>query len=336
MEGGNHKIRGCMGGGMGCHLDPSRHDIVPKIIKDYKVMKSAAEVKTLDVSSMRKGRAWLPYRGAGLLKYSTIKRFNSPMSWLVNSIINRFIMSRGWIRRGVEWRVIFMALGVPFSPRCCYLWLHTAVILYEIEEGSIPFVQLLVDGSGLGPCKLIPVTMAPKRECPSPSSAGQKRPLTRRASNEDGRAARAAHFFKSTTPLEIQADIEKVEQWVWEENKQGIPEEEFKELAEWIQDPGSTNGRMTLYKRAISYFWAAKCIAARTAIAQKASTPKALAPAPLWNHHFNDARLMHKKIDIIAGKLGVHFAAPEASLAPPARPRAAAAPNPQVSHAQIP
>lgn len=336
MEDGNHKLRGRKGGGMGCHLDPTRHEIVPKIIKDYKVMNSAAEVKNLDVSSMRKGRARLPYRGAGLLKYSTIKRFNSLMSWRVNSIMISFIICRGWIRRGVEWCGTFMAPVDPFSPRCCYLWLHTAVILHEVEEGSVPIVQLLVEESRLGLWKLIPATMAPKRENPSPSSTGQKRPLTRRASNEDGRAARAAHFFKSTTPLEIQADIEKVEQLVWEENKQGIPEEEFKELAEWIQDPGSTYGRMTLYKRAISYFWAAKCIAARTAIAQKASTPKALAPAPLWNHHFNDARLMHKKIDIIAGKLGVQFAAPEASLAPPARPRAAAAPNPQVSHAQVP
>ena len=178
--------------------------------------------------------------------------------------------------------------------------------------------------------------MAPKRKLPTPSSTDQRRPQTHRATKEEVRASQSVKYFKSNCPPEVQADIEKVEQRVWEETKQGIPDAEFNELAEWIHDPGTTYGRMSLYQRAISYFWAVKCIADRTAVEQRPNVPKALAPAPLWNLHFNDARLMHKKINLIARKLGIQFCAPEAALAPSAIPRAASGPDPQSSNAQVP
>jgi len=68
---------------------------------------------------------------------------------------------------------------------------------------------------------------------------------------------------------------------------------------------------------------------------QRPKDPKAMALAPLWNLHFNDSRLMHKKIYLIARKIGIQFSAPEAALAPKAIPRSASGLDPQSSKAQV-
>ena len=322
--------------GLGCHLEPRQPEIVPRLRHDCEILNSLAEVMVKGSSSMSRRRVRLSYKFASLQKYSTIRILNSPSSWSGLPLMSSIIIIRGWPRRGFELWATCMALEDPLPSLWSTQCLHPVVVLFVSEVNCFSGSKVRAVESWPSPSRFLPAAMAPKRECPSPSPSIQSRPLTRRASREENRAANAAHYFKSKIPQEIQAEIEKVEQMIWDESKGGIPETEFKDLAEWIHDPGSTYGRLTLYQRAISYFWAAKCIAAKTLIAQKSSTPKALAPAPLWNHHYNETRLMHKKLDIIAGKLGVQFAAPEAVLTPPARPRAAAAPNPQVSHAPVP
>jgi len=320
----------------GSHLDHMQIENVPRIRYNYEERQPAVEVRAPDTSRSSEWSIWLPYNQAGYLKYSTSRSLNFTMSGVVHSIMSSLNMCRRRKSRGLAMRMVFMALGELLSSLCFKPWLRPVDNLYDIKERRFSILEVNAHGFLFVPLILSPTAMAPKRECTSPSPSGQNRPHTRRASKEESRAAQAANYFKTKVPLEIQADIDKVEKLVWEESEQGIPETDFNELANWIKDPGSTYGRLTLYQRAISYFWAAKCISARNAMAQRPSTPKALAPAPLWNHHFNDARLMHKKIDIIAGKLGIQFIAPEAFLLPPACPRAAKVPDPQASNAQVP
>jgi len=320
---------------LGRHLAPMQPDITPRLCNDYEIVYSLAEVMVLVSSHMRRRRTRPSYKLVSLPKYLSIWILNYPSSWPGMSIMSSLSSRRGWPSRGFESRATCMAVEVPLyslGRTLCHL---PEVLLLICEVRPIAGYQVCAGESWPSPSRPLPA-MAPKRECPSPPPSGQNRPLTRKASREENRAAQAAHYFKSNFPQEIQAEIEKVEQLIWEENKGGIPEADFKNLAACIHDPGSTYGRVTLYQRAISYFWAAKCIAARSIIAQKPTTPKGLAPAPLWNHHFNETRLMHRKLDLIAGRLGVQFAAPEAVLTPQARPRAAAAPDPQASHAPVP
>jgi len=69
---------------------------------------------------------------------------------------------------------------------------------------------------------------------------------------------------------------------------------------------------------------------------QRPRVSKAMAPAPLWNLHFNDSRLLHRKIDLIAMKLGIQFSASEVVLASKAIPRSAGGQDPQPSNSQVP
>ena len=183
--------------------------------------------------------------------------------------------------------------------------------------------------------------MAPKRSAPQQSRTASGRPCTRELSREQGKAAHSAKHYKSSVPLEIQADIAKAEQEVWEEANRGIPEQEFNELAEWIHDPGKTYGRIGLYQRSISYFWAAKCLIAKLLVEQKQQGKegkelRAGIPVPLWDHHYNDARLMHRKLDVIASKLGIRFVAPEVALAAKATVRDGEGQSSQPALAQVP
>jgi len=180
--------------------------------------------------------------------------------------------------------------------------------------------------------------MAPKCSAPHLSRTASGRLCTRGMTREQEKAAHSAKHFKSTVPPEIQADIAKVEQEVWEEVNQGIPEPEFNDLADWIHDPGKTYGRIGLYQRSISYFWAAKCLLAKMLMdqKQKGKDLRAGVPVPLWDLHFNDARLMHKKLDVIANKLGVKFVAPEVALSAKATARPGEGQTPQQPPAQVP
>jgi len=69
---------------------------------------------------------------------------------------------------------------------------------------------------------------------------------------------------------------------------------------------------------------------------QKRRESRAEVPAPLWDLHYNDARLMHRKIDVIANKVGIKFCAPEVALSVKAVPRTAGGQAPQPSSSQIP
>ena len=125
---------------------------------------------------------------------------------------------------------------------------------------------------------------------------------------------------------------------MWEEVNHGIPEPEFNALADWIHDPGKTYGRLGLYQRSISYYWAAKCLLAKMLEEKKQQgvERRTGVPVPLWDLHFNDARLMHKKMDVIARKLGIQFVAPEVALSAKATNRAGEGQSTQQPPTQVP
>lgn len=208
------------------------------------------------------------------------------------------------------------------------------------------FVVLRVSGTriGAGPscvsgscssCRFLG-TMAPKRSAPHLSRTASGRVCTREMTKEQEKAVHSAKHYKRSVPPEIQADIAKVEQAVWEDVNQGIPEPEFDDLAGWIHDPGKTYGRIGLYQRAISYYWASKWLLAKLLVdqKQKVKEQRAGVPIPLWDSHYNDSRLMHKKLDVLAYKLGIKFVAPESTLTAKASAREGKRPH-QVS-AQVP
>lgn len=153
---------------------------------------------------------------------------------------------------------------------------------------------------------------------------------------EQEKAVHSAKHYKRCVPPEIQADIAKVEQAVWEDVNQGIPEPKFDDLAGWIHDPGKTYGRIGLYQRAISYYWASKCLLAKLLVDQKQRVKEQWAgvPIPLWDSHYNDSRLMHKKLDVLAYKLGIKFVAPEPTLT--AKASAREGKRPHQASAQVP
>lgn len=173
--------------------------------------------------------------------------------------------------------------------------------------------------------------MAPKRPAPHPSRTASGRACTREMTKEQEKAVHFAKHFKQSVPPEIQADIAKMEEGVWEEVERGIPEPEFDDLAGWIHDPGKTFGRLGLYQRAITYYWASKCLLAKLMTDQK---QRGMVPAPLWDSHYNDSRLMHRKLDVMAYKLGIKFVAPEPTLTAKAATRKGK--HPQQASAQVP
>ena len=173
--------------------------------------------------------------------------------------------------------------------------------------------------------------MAPKRPAPLPSRTASGRACTRIMTKEQGKAVLSAKHFKQSVAPEIQADIAKLEEGVWEEANRGIPEPEFDDLAGWIHDPGKTFGRLGLYQRAITYYWASKCLLAKLMTDQK---QRGMVPAPMWDSHYNDSRLMHRKLDVLAYKLGIKFVAPEPALT--AKAAARKGKQPQQASAQVP
>lgn len=327
---------GLVAGGLGSHLDSIQVDNMPMNYDGNEGKRMAVDLMVPVTPSMQRWCIWLTYTRAGVLKYTTSRDHNDSMSWVLHFIMSYLNNSRRRIRSRLVTYAFIMELRELVSILCIKFLLLPVGSLYELEEMNNPVSEGNGYGSPIISYSHPSAAMAPKQKPPSPIPTGQRRPQTRRATKEEVRAAHSVKYFKSNFLPEVQADIEKVDQRVWEETKQGIPDAEFNELAEWIHDPGTTYGRMSLYQREISYFWAAKCISARTAMEQRPNVPKALAPAPLWNLHFNDARLMHKKIDLIAGKLGFQFYAPEVALTPSATPRAASGQDPQSSNAQVP
>lgn len=239
----------------------------------------------------------------------------------------------GW---DVHW-VFLPVSGFPSSPNSLpwYVWL-------SVHSGYQVFGTGAKENSN---SEALPISicqtwkiMAPKHSAPLLSRTASGRLCTCGITREQEKAAHSAKHFKATVPPEIQADIAKVEQEVWEEVNQGIPEPEFNDLADWIHDLGKTYGRIGLYQRSISYFWAAKCLLAKMLVDQKQKGKELRTgiPVPLWDTHFNDARLMHKKMDMIASKLGIKFVAPEVALSAKATARPGEGQTTQQPPAQVP
>jgi len=68
---------------------------------------------------------------------------------------------------------------------------------------------------------------------------------------------------------------------------------------------------------------------------QKGKEPRPGVPAPLWDLHYNDARLMHKKLDVIANKIGIRFVAPEVALSVKATARSGGGQSPKLPNSQV-
>jgi len=259
------------------------------------------------------------YEGFGRLRYATRAGNDGNLSW-----------------RGEFWREAFSPIilvsGFAIEPSIILLDFPVAISRGISAKRKFVSVVKSWEATVIIICGHLGM-MAPKRSMLSPPSG---RPRTRGATREHERAAQAANHFKEKIPPEIQADIAKVEQGVWKEVEQGIPEAEFNELAEWIQDPGKTCGRLSLYQRAITYFWAAKCLMARTMMDHKHTEPRAEVQTLLWDIHYNDARLMHRKLDVIANKMGIKFCAPEVALTVKAASRSAGGQAPKLPNSQVP
>jgi len=259
------------------------------------------------------------YEGFGRLRYTTRAGNDCNSSW-----------------KGEFWREAFSPIilvsGLAIEPSSILLDFPVAISRGTPAKGKVASVVKSWEPTVIIICGHLG-TMAPKRSMPSPPSG---RPRTRRATKEQERAALAAKHFKEKIPPEIQADIAKVEKGVWKEVEQGIPDADFNELADWIQDPGKTCGRLSLYQRAITYFWAAKCLMARAMTDQKRTDPRAEMQNLLWDIHYNDARLMHRKLDVIANKMGINFCAPEVALTVKAASRSAGGQASKLPNSQVP
>lgn len=100
--------------------------------------------------------------------------------------------------------------------------------------------------------------------------------------------------------MEIQEEIESIERGLWEQVRKFKPEEEFDDLAGWVQDPRATHGRLAALHHC-----------------DVLSDERHHGPCSdgkseqgCWGHgtglclevHNSDFLLMHRNIDIIASK----------------------------------
>lgn len=98
-------------------------------------------------------------------------------------------------------------------------------------------------------------------------------------------------------------------------------QEEFDSLTEWVQDPGSTRGRMTACDRMLATFWVTKGMLGRVLMERSAKDEGDTEPVRAWKEHNSDCRLMHRKVDVIGSKLGIKFLPhPELTPTQPAQP----------------
>lgn len=73
--------------------------------------------------------------------------------------------------------------------------------------------------------------------------------------------AAMARSYAEDTPKKYQKELQKMEDNLWENATQAREEGQYDDLAKWIQYPGTTSGRLSLYDREVAYYWATKHMA---------------------------------------------------------------------------
>jgi len=206
------------------------------------------------IPSMCRSRPWSKYKGAGRRQYDISNNHDVLVSWAIQ-IIMVILRNDRWSKGNRQETIpsIMELSELATSLRIIHLDLPVGRLCGHAVKNS-----RVCGGNNRGSIAIIhswsSAIMAPKRASCPPNPSAPRRPQTRRATKEQARAAQSAKYYKTKIPPEVQADIERVEQKVWAEVDQGIPDTEFDELANWIQDPGKTCGRMAIYQRAITYF----------------------------------------------------------------------------------
>jgi len=171
--------------------------------------------------------------------------------------------------------------------------------------------------------------MAPKRQSGKETvgaSSGRGRggnrtkPVNRkknqgRATRTQARAQEAGHFFRNRLPSPVREEIESMEKRLWD-TIQDLPADELRgEVEEWVMDPGSTAGRASAYDRMVMLYWVTKNLLAHAIMTNMAKAEGDEEPVRAWKDHNAESRLMHRKIDAIANKLGLTFYDPRREMA---------------------
>ena len=71
------------------------------------------------------------------------------------------------------------------------------------------------------------------------------------ATHYQKRDSKVTIFFREIIPPTIRGEIEQVENDMWEEVNSLHMDEIREEVAEWVQDPGSTAGHLSIYDQII-------------------------------------------------------------------------------------
>lgn len=103
-------------------------------------------------------------------------------------------------------------------------------------------------------------------------------------------------------PQSIQDETAEVEKKLWAELEVNQPIGDIETLEDRIQYPGSTRARMAFYDRSVTLFWVMKGLLTWVLENRKKEAGD-VEPVQIWKEHYADARLMLKKIDMIAKNL---------------------------------
>jgi len=98
-----------------------------------------------------------------------------------------------------------------------------------------------------------------------------------------------------------------MEDRVWKNVVQAKNDRELDEFKQWVKDPGYTSGRLALYDRALSYYWAAKQMCGLLLNKKSAKEETEQEPVKMWKPHYRETHMIHIKLDAIAKKLGMPF-----------------------------
>lgn len=77
------------------------------------------------------------------------------------------------------------------------------------------------------------------------------------------------------------------------------------EVEEWVQDPGTTAGRIAAYDRIVSTYWVTKGLFSHVLMEHENKAMGDTELACALRDHNNDCRLMYKKVDLITMEMGI-------------------------------
>ena len=84
-------------------------------------------------------------------------------------------------------------------------------------------------------------------------------------------------------------------------------EEFFQEFEAWVVDPRNIDGMATDYDKMLMLYWVNKNLLAQSSLSNATKREGDEEHVRVWKEHNVDCLLMHRKIDIIARKIGIQF-----------------------------